>query len=115
MVAAGRQQAQQLGGASRLCREPGTLQARKAQGLRTLTQPAAAAPPATRLLLALVSHFPSPMGWFFNYLVFPLLVPLIAAWLLVARALALASPLLLPLPLALGRRLRWAVPFVEDI
>lgn len=54
------------------------------------------------------------MGWFFNYLVFPLLVPLIAAWLLVARALALASPLLLPLPLALGRRLRWAVPFVED-
>ena len=53
------------------------------------------------------------MGRLFDYVVFPLLLPLLLAWLLLARALSLLSPFLVLPSIVLAKRLYWAVPFIE--
>ena len=53
------------------------------------------------------------MGRLFDYVVFPLLLPLLLAWLLLARALSLLSPFLVLPSVMLAKRLYWAVPFIE--
>lgn len=55
------------------------------------------------------------MGALFDYLVFPLFIPLILIWLLAARLLSFVAPLLLPLSWALAARLSWACPFIPRI
>jgi hypothetical protein len=53
------------------------------------------------------------MGKLFDYTVFPLLLPLVLLWLLVARVLSLISPFLVAPSVLLAKRLYWAIPFIE--
>jgi len=55
------------------------------------------------------------MGAFFDYAVFPLLLPFILLWLLAARLVSALAPLCFPLTIMLSRRLYWACPFIPCI
>lgn len=55
------------------------------------------------------------MGALFNFLVMPPLLPLILAWLLAARLLALLIPFLVLPSVLLARRLHWSLPFLAPL
>lgn len=55
------------------------------------------------------------MAKLFDSVVFPLLLPLILLWILLARVLSMLAPFLIVPTMVLSHRLAWACPFIPHI